>query len=623
MSANPEYIDRSAGLEADRILVIDDDPDFAEGMDLLLTPEGYKVELAHSAAEASSRIVDFPADVALIDIRLSSSSGISLIRTLKRQNPNILCVMMTAYASTDTAIEALREGAYGYLVKPFGGDELLLTVQRCFERLNLEKEKAAVGAALRSRNRDVEEALEELEKSERRYRSLVETCPICIKEIDLSGKLMNMNSAGLAMMGVDDIGEIQGVDYFDLIDTADRSVIRALFAKACDGHACNFEWVGFLNARPRALATSFTPLLARDGAVSRIMSITQDITDQKAAEQFLRDENIYLREKIRLVHSFDEIIGQSEQLRKVLAAVEKVAPTDVSVLILGETGTGKELIARALHNLSARRNKPMVSVNCPALPAELIESELFGHEAGAFTGAQSQRKGRFELADGGTIFLDELAELPLVLQSKLLRVLQTGEFERLGGTQTLHSDVRLIAATNNDLKKSVENGSFRADLYYRVSSFPVKLPPLRDRKGDIPLLAEHFVHKHAKRLGKEVDAISSSMMKELIAFSWPGNIRELESVIERALISSGGHPVLTLSGPLQPRGRIPVSAVAGVFPSGEETDLSTVERAHIIKVLEESMWKISGKNGAAAVLNVPPSTLRSKMKRLGISREKH
>lgn len=620
MSSNPKYIERSRALDTGRILVIDDDLDFAEGMDILLTPEGYDVQVAHGVAEASSKITSFPADIALIDIRLSSKSGINLISKLKRRRPNILCVMMTAYASTDTAIAALSEGAYGYLVKPFGADELLLTVNRCFERLNLEKEKAAADAALRSRNQDIEEALEKLAKSERRYRSLVEASPICIKEIDLSGRLTNMNSAGLAMMGVDDVSKIQGMDYFDFVSSADLAAVRASFAEACAGHTCDFEWTGLLKGRPRALASSFTPLHKRDGTVLGIMSITQDITDQKAAEQRLREENVYLREEVRLAHSFDEIIGDNEKLRKVLAAVEKVAPTDVSVLILGETGTGKELIARAVHKLSARRDKPLVSVNCPALPANLIESELFGHEAGAFTGAQSQRKGRFELANGGTLFLDELGELPLSLQSKLLRVLQTGEFERLGGTKTLHADVRLIAATNQDIKKAIEANEFRADLYYRVSSFPVKLPPLRDRKDDIPLLAEHFVHKHAKRLGKKIDGISSAMMKELIEFSWPGNIRELESIIERALISSGGEPVLTLSGPLQVGGGIPVPS--DVSASDEGTDLHSVERAHIVKVLEQTGWNISGKNGAASILHVHPSTLRSKMKRLGISREK-
>jgi len=330
-------------------------------------------------------------------------------------------------------------------------------------------------------------------------------------------------------------------------------------------------------------------------------------------------ENIYLREEVRAAHSFSEIIGDDAELRRCLQAVEKVAPTEVTVLILGETGTGKELIARALHNLSDRRDGPMVSVNCPALPADLIESELFGHEKGAFTGAQSQRKGRFEVASGGTLFLDELGELPLKLQSKLLRVLQTGEFERLGGTETLHADVRLIAATNRNLAEAVDKSEFRADLYYRISTFPIHLPALRDRKEDISMLAEHFVHKHAKRLHKEVTAISAAMLGELEEYSWPGNIRELESIIERALISSTSPAILKLSGPLKlPPGASPKSTDSS---SGQGIDLATVNRSHILTVLEQTNWMISGRNGAASVLGMPPSTLRSKMKRLKISRQ--
>jgi len=332
----------------------------------------------------------------------------------------------------------------------------------------------------------------------------------------------------------------------------------------------------------------------------------------------LQDENVYLREEVRVAHGFDEIIGDNEQLLSSLRAVEKIAPTDITVLILGETGTGKELVARAVHDLSRRRDKAMISVNCPALPADLIESELFGHEKGAFTGAQAMRKGRFELANGGTLFLDELGELPRKLQSKLLRVLQTGEFERLGGTQTLHADVRLIAATNRDLKQAVDRGDFRADLFYRINTFPINLPALRDRKEDIPLLAEHFVHKHAARLGKDITALSTSMLNEILAHHWPGNVRELESIIERSLISSSNNSVLKLTGPLVAAS--PMAANAVNPRTDNSGDLASINRAHIIRVLEQTEWRIAGKEGAASVLGMPPSTLRSKMKRLRIDR---
>ncbi|MCP5090491.1 MAG: AAA domain-containing protein [Gammaproteobacteria bacterium] len=340
----------------------------------------------------------------------------------------------------------------------------------------------------------------------------------------------------------------------------------------------------------------------------------------EALKKKLQDENIYLREEVKLAHGFSEIVGEDPALRSCLLAAEKVAPTDVTALILGETGTGKELIARAIHKLSSRSEKPMVSVNCPALPATLIESELFGHEKGAFTGAQSQRRGRFELANTGTLFLDEIGDLPLELQGKLLRVLQTGEFQRIGGTKTLYSDVRLIAATNQDLQVAIKRGAFRADLFYRINSFPITLPALRNRRGDIPLLAEHFIHKHAERLRKNIDAISAKMIQELMIHPWPGNVRELESIIERALISAEDNSILELPGPLR--------LITALHQSHSEsstdtrTDLSEVERAHIIGVLEQTDWRISGLRGAASLLGIPSSTLRSKMKRLGIVRQR-
>jgi transcriptional regulator with GAF, ATPase, and Fis domain/ligand-binding sensor domain-containing protein len=352
------------------------------------------------------------------------------------------------------------------------------------------------------------------------------------------------------------------------------------------------------------------------GALGRARAVTE----LRRLKEQLQEENLNLRREIRSATGFAGIVGEDGALRACLHAVEKVAPTDVPVLILGETGTGKELVARAVHDMSARRDRPMISVNCPALPADIIESELFGHEAGAFTGAHSRRTGRFELADKGTLFLDEIGELPLELQSKLLRVLQSGEFERLGGTETLRTDVRLVAATNRDLKAEAAAGAFRADLYYRIGSFPVRLPPLRARKADIPLLAEHFVHKHAARFGKNIRAISARMIRSLMEYDWPGNVRELESTIERALISSADADILELTVPVgNGRG---FGAPGAKSQAGGGADLATVERTHIIDVLEQTRWRISGEGGAASVLGVPSSTLRSKMKRLGISRHR-
>jgi len=334
------------------------------------------------------------------------------------------------------------------------------------------------------------------------------------------------------------------------------------------------------------------------------------------ATQRLEAENIYLREEIELTHGFDDFVGQSRGVMRCLQLVEQVAPTRAPVLVMGETGTGKELIARAIHDLSDRKDRPLVKVNCAALPANLVESELFGYEKGAFTGADTAKRGRFDLADGSTLFLDEIAEIPIELQAKLLRVLQEGEFERLGGSETIRVDVRLVAATNRDLHRAVDEGAFRSDLYYRINTFPIDLPPLRDRGDDIQLLAEHFVRMHSQRLGRNVSEISAEMMHQLRVYRWPGNVRELEGIIQRALISSGGE-VVELAEPLVEHSD---SDDAPRIISSTIADLKLVEREHIVAVLEATNWKISGPAGAASQLGLPPSTLRSKMKKLSIER---
>jgi chemotaxis protein methyltransferase CheR len=344
----------------------------------------------------------------------------------------------------------------------------------------------------------------------------------------------------------------------------------------------------------------------------RTVALQQALDEVEQLKNQLQAENVYLQEEIKLNHNFEEIIGRSAAMTKVLRNVEQVAATDATVLILGETGTGKELIARSIHNLSPRKKRPLVKVNCAALPANLIESELFGHEKGAFTGATARKAGRFELANGGTIFLDEIGDLPLELQAKLLRVLQEGEFERLGGTQTLPVDVRVIAATNRDLVKLIEEKKFREDLYYRLNVFPLSLPPLRARHGDLALVVRHFVDKYSKRLGKKIDTIPQKVMAALEAYDWPGNVRELENVIERALILSRG-TTLHFDDTLGNRRN----------PNASSTSMLTlqeVERHHILQMLEQTRWRVEGKHGAAIRLGLNPSTLRSRMRKLGIER---
>jgi len=322
----------------------------------------------------------------------------------------------------------------------------------------------------------------------------------------------------------------------------------------------------------------------------------------------LQEENQYLRQEIRVNNNFEEIVTQSDEFRLVLQQIEQVAPSDATVLILGETGTGKELLARAVHNNSQRREKTLVKVNCASLPANLIESELFGHEKGAFTGAIAKKIGRFELADKGSIFLDEIGELPLELQSKLLRVLQEGEFERLGNPRTTRVDVRIIAATNRDLEKEVEKGTFRSDLYYRLNVFPINVPPLRERKEDITLLASFFAQKYGKKIGKSIKTIPKRTADKLVTYDWPGNIRELENIIERAVI-------ISQNGKLEVGNWFNVN---GARKPKKTPTLAESEKALINEVLKITKGQISGEKGAAKILDIKPTTLRSRMEKLGI-----
>jgi formate hydrogenlyase transcriptional activator len=323
----------------------------------------------------------------------------------------------------------------------------------------------------------------------------------------------------------------------------------------------------------------------------------------------LAEEKLYLEEEIRTDHNFEEIVGESTALKRVLSQAETVAPTDSTVLVQGETGTGKELVARAIHDLSHRRDRTFVKVNCAAIPTGLLESELFGHERGAFTGAIAQKVGRFELAHQGTLFLDEVGDIPLELQPKLLRVLQEKEFERLGGTRTIRIDVRLVAATNRNLAEMVAEGEFRSDLFYRLNVFPISMPPLRERPEDVPLLVRYFAQKLARRDNKSFETIPSEDMEELTRYHWPGNVRELENLIERAVILSPG-PVL----------RIPLAELRSPVDNSKPATLEAAEREHILRTLRETKWVIGGPAGAAARLGMRRTTLQSRMKKLGISR---
>jgi transcriptional regulator with GAF, ATPase, and Fis domain len=388
-------------------------------------------------------------------------------------------------------------------------------------------------------------------------------------------------------------------------------------------------FLSFYSRRPDSYTPEHLQLMERLRG-----SLTLTIDRQLAFDQIrrlsdrLRQENTYLQEESKTTANFEEIVGTSPSLLRVFNQVTQVAAADTSVLILGESGTGKELIARAVHNLSLRRGKLLVKVNCATLPANLIESELFGHEKGAFTGATERRTGKFELAHGGTIFLDEIGEMPPELQAKLLRVLQEKEIERLGGKGTIKTDVRIVAATNRDLEKEVAGGRFRLDLYYRLSVFPIHLPALRERPEDIPVLAQFFGQKFSRKMGKPYHGIHENAVQELLQYDWPGNIRELENVIEQAVIINDRHSPLEWGRPLVNKFALnPPAPREPVYPAHSQTltDLKQLqqetEREYILTILQKARWRIRGKGGAAELLNMKPTTLESRMQKLGISKK--
>src|ERR1700724_1324084 len=367
----------------------------------------------------------------------------------------------------------------------------------------------------------------------------------------------------------------------------------------------------------RWLLVRYNPLRDNEGHIIRWYATGTDIEDRKQAEERMRDENLALREQIDQAFMFEEIVGTSAPLQIVLSRISKVAPTDSSVLITGETGTGKELVARAIHKHSQRRSRAFVSVNCAVIPRDLIASELFGHEKGAFTGATQRRLGRFELAEGGTIFLDEVGELPAETQIALLRVLQEREFERVGGTGSIRTDVRVIAATNRDLTAAIDAGTFRSDLFYRLNVFPIEVPPLRKRKEDIPMLVEYFVKRYAEKAGKQICKIDNNTLELCQSNPWPGNIRELQNIVERSVILCGGDTFWIEKAWLA-RVQPTRQELAGPLPDA----LQNQEKEMIEAALAESNGKVAGPGGAAAKLGIPRSTLDSKIKQLNIKKHK-
>jgi len=481
---------------------------------------------------------------------------------------------------------------------------------------------------------------EALKSSETRYRRLFEAAPSGIFILDAdTGQILDVNFFLVEMLGYSH-EELIGKQLWEIGAFRDIEATKSIYLELkrkgmvrCpdvpletkEGRLIAADFVGnvYLVNHSKVIQCNIQDTTERkfisealneslDTLKQQTLDLQAALSEIKELKEQLEAENIYFREEIKIKQRHEHIVGQSGALKYALYRAEQVAPSNTTVLVLGETGTGKELIAAAIHDMSPRRDRSMITVNCAALPGNLIESELFGREKGAFTGADSRQVGRFEIANGSTLCLDEIGELPLDLQAKLLRAIQHGQFERLGSSQTINVDVRIIATTNRNLEEEIRKGRFRQDLYYRLNVFPITVPPLRERIEDIPLLVEAAVERYSKKLGKQITSIQKETMTALQEYPWPGNVRELESVIERAVILCRG-PILHLSDNLQ----LSSSPLPSVVRTLEET-----ERNQILKILTETRWQIEGKDGAASVLGLHPSTLRARMHKLKIVRPK-
>mgnify|MGYP001608720734 FL=1 len=521
---------------------------------------------------------------------------------------------------------------------------------------------------LEMQNEELRKARDELESSRNQYAELYDFAPVGYFTIDAQGLIEGVNLTGARLLGIER-GLLLKRPFINFIaEAADREI----FSKHCSeifqkqgNQTCEIRLkrkdgatfyaqlqstakenidgkAGYIrttiidtterrraeDALQKAYGELDLKVKERTGELIRVNErLSQEIEERKGTEGSLRSayaenkqlkdrfhaENIYLHNVIDREFNFGEIIGRSNALEYVFLKVEQVAPQDATVLLLGETGTGKGVVVRAIHSRSSRKDRPMITVNCSALPANLIESELFGREKGAFTGSHDRQMGRFELADNSTLFLDEIGEMPMDLQTKLLRVIQDGEFERLGGPKTIKVNVRIIASTNRNLEEEIRKGRFREDLFYRLNVFPITIPPLRQRKEDIPLLVDYFVAKFNKKTGKKIETVSKDTLNVLQEYDWPGNVRELESIIERAVITSQGTGLQILD-------RFENSPQAGEQEAQDNKGLAELERDHILQALEKTGWRIEGKKGAATMLGLNPSTLRGRMRKDGIRR---
>jgi PAS domain S-box-containing protein len=626
------------------ILIVDDNEDSLYYLEALLKGNGHTVQSAANGREAFEKLAAGKIDLIISDILMPVMDGFQLCRQVKTNEAlrHIPFIIYTAtYTSSEDEAFAEKIGADRFVIKPCEPDALMrvigeVTASGRGDTLAGEPEPLQEEEVLRDHNerlvKKLEHKLLQLEDSEKTLKAVFESAIDGMLVVDAeTGKLVLANGAMLRMLAcpAEEITSLSFADihpaeslervhsYFEKQVRGEISLAPDIPVKRLDGsvffadvNAAPFE----LDSRPHLIGV-FRDITERKNSENELRSAFDTI---KKLKDKLEAENTYLREQVELSDDHAYIVGKSDPVEYAMHRMRQVARTKTTVMLTGETGTGKGIFARYLYRESDRRDRPFITINCASLPANLIESELFGREKGAFTGSTERQIGRFELAHGGTIFLDEIGELPIELQAKLLRVLEDEEFERLGSPRLIKVDVRLIASTNRNLEEEMRKGRFRKDLFYRLNVFPVTLPPLRSRKEDIPLLVEFFTKKFNKSLGKQIEKISPKIMKTLMEYDWPGNVRELINVIERAAIVSTG-PELQLADVLEPSG------VNGTSPGRPDetggspsTDLAGVERDHILQILHKTVWKIEGAGGAAELLGLNPSTLRSRMRKLNI-----
>ena len=655
-----------------KILIVEDEYIIANDLELILTEAGYPViGVADSVAEALVLMEEQKPDIVLLDIYLKGrETGIDLARQLEELGIPFIYISANDNRSVLEAVKATQP--IGYIVKPFREKDILTT-------LEVSRYRHAHSVEMKLREEKVlqialTDALSATGNWEQKLLNAAKVLQPHIPFDFISIQYQKKDTFNLFNYYRVASDEYQTINLADIQQTANVAPEHLLFIETKDlpsspvryteetfpvffeqsplgkllvktfrlesavvmplsmGQMEKF-YITFLSRKPNTYGSGHIRLLERlEQPIVLMLERVLAFEEVARLSEQLKRENSYLQEEVKTLANFEEIIGRSQRLLSVFNQVTQVANTSTTVLILGESGTGKELIARALHNLSARKDKILVKVNCAALPANLIESELFGHEKGAFTGAYEKRIGKFELAHGGTIFLDEIGEMPLELQSKLLRVLQEKEIERVGGKTPIKTDVRVIAATNRHLEKEVAEGRFRMDLYFRLATFPITLPSLRERSGDIPLLAQFFAQRSARKLGKPFIGISETVLNELINYSWPGNIRELENVIEQAVIINDGQSKLILGRPLinslfsttfsgsmiQPDTSFkPVNSTPKDLQDVKQIQQDT-EREYILAILKQTNGRIRGSGGAAELMSLKPTTLEYRMEKLGI-----